>query len=87
MCHTAKWDVSLIEGEAYETLLGEGSAQQDALALVEPGEPELSYLWHKLAGTHLEVGGEGERMPKGGEPLTVAQIDLVRAWIELGAEP
>jgi hypothetical protein len=87
MCHTENWNISLVAGSAYDTLVGGASQQQDQLELVASGEPEFSYLWHKLVGTHLETGGEGERMPKGSIPLDDERLDLIRAWIEQGAEP
>jgi mono/diheme cytochrome c family protein len=50
----------------------------------EPGSPEKSYLYHKITGTQDEVGGSGERMPKGGQ-LSDAEIATIRAWIAEGA--
>src|SRR5690606_28045982 len=32
------------------------------------------------------TAGEGERMPPEGEPLSAEQIDLLRRWIQAGAE-
>lgn len=56
---------------------------------VRPGDAEQSYLWHKLAGTHLDVGGSGFLMPKPpySTPLSEAQIELFRQWIVDGAKP
>jgi hypothetical protein len=53
---------------------------------VKPFLPDSSYLIHKIEGTQADVGGSGERMPRGGMPLTQAQIDLIRAWITVGAK-
>ena len=50
------------------------------MPLITPGQPELSYLWQKVMGTHVEVGGTGQRMPPT-EPLHTAELDLLRAWI------
>jgi hypothetical protein len=54
---------------------------------VEPGAPDLSYLMHKLQGTHLEppVFGTGMRMPAGGLCLDPADLATIRAWIAAGA--
>ena len=52
---------------------------------VTPGQPDNSYLVHKVQNTHLDVGGSGFQMPKGLSPLTQMEIDLIRAWIEAGA--
>jgi len=68
------------------------------LNLIEPGDPEASYLWHKLCGTHLDVGGEGEAMPRAfsfsegsgtvwNYPLDRADLELIELWIEEGAPP
>ena len=54
--------------------------------LVEPFEPENSYLVHKLRDTHREIGGEDDIMPPPSrDPLTEAQILTVEEWIAQGA--
>ncbi|TVR04336.1 MAG: hypothetical protein EA398_02180 [Deltaproteobacteria bacterium] len=62
-------------------------ARIPGLRFVEPFDPQGSYLWHKLAGTHREVGGTGGRMPQGGPFLTEAELDLMELWILQGAAP
>ncbi|MEQ1570171.1 MAG: c-type cytochrome [Myxococcota bacterium] len=47
---------------------------------VTPGEPDDSYLLHKLAGTHEEVGGFGARMPIG-PPWSDTDLAAVDEWI------
>src|SRR6056297_547574 len=76
--------LALEPGIAYEELVGMESTQSDLLR-VAPGEPEASYLVHKLRGTHLEVGGEGARMPQGGVGVTETVLDAIVRWIEAGA--
>ena len=50
---------------------------------VVPGDPENSYLIHKLEG---RTGIAGLRMPRSGPPyLTEGQIRVIKRWIELGA--
>jgi hypothetical protein len=50
---------------------------------VVPGDPENSYLIHKLEG---RSGIVGLRMPRSGPPyLTEGQIRVIRRWIENGA--
>jgi hypothetical protein len=63
------------------------SLQASPLPLVTPGDLEASYLWRKVEGSHLTVGGLGEPMPLGRAALTQAQTDLLRRWIEGGAPP
>jgi len=52
---------------------------------VTPGKPEVSYLMHKLLGTQDAVGGRGTQMPRGMDPWTEEQLNLVREWILAGA--
>jgi hypothetical protein len=50
---------------------------------VIPGDPENSYLIHKLEGRPTIVG---QRMPRGTGPfLSDGQIRVIKRWIELGA--
>ena len=76
---------SLAEGLAYVSLVNLPSQELPSMDRVEPGDPDQSYLVHKIQGTHLAVGGSGLRMPRGQEPLSEDQINLIRAWIEQGA--
>ena len=55
---------------------------QTALLRVTPGDPEASYLIHKLEG---RSGIVGSRMPQGGPFLSAEQIDVIRSWITAGA--
>lgn len=76
--------LALEPGVAYDELVGVESTQSDLLR-VAPGEPEASYLVHKLRGTHVEVGGEGVRMPQGGVEVSEVVLDAIVRWIEAGA--
>lgn len=56
---------------------------------VTPGDPNASYLYRKLEGTHLEgdldgLGG-GSQMPLSAPALSDANLTLVRDWILTGA--
>lgn len=58
-----------------------------ALPLVAPGDPDGSYLWHKINGTQAEVpGGSGSPMPIG-IPFTDDEKALIEQWILDGAKP
>jgi hypothetical protein len=51
-----------------------------------------SYLYHKLAGTHLGLGsyqspGPGVQMPQGGPYLSPAEMNTIGGWITGGAQP
>jgi cytochrome c553 len=62
------------------------ASTQSPLKLVEPGEPDKSYLYAKLAGTHEAAGGSGLRMPPQAPPLAEADIDRLKRWIAAGAK-
>ena len=49
--------------------------------IVVPGKAADSTLYKRVAGI-----GDLSRMPFGGQPLPPAQIELIRAWIDQGAE-
>jgi mono/diheme cytochrome c family protein len=69
---------------AYKQLVN-ADALQTAMARVKPGAPDESYLLHKLAGTHLDQGGTGGRMPLGFPALSTTQLELISRWIASGA--
>ena len=84
VCHqtgAANGGLNLEFGISHEQLVGVESTQSE-LPLVEPGSAEESYLYHKLAGTHLEVGGSGASMPLGGPPLPDDDIERIVTWIQ-----
>jgi mono/diheme cytochrome c family protein len=57
------------------------------LPRVTPGDPEKSYLVHKLRGTHLSVGGSGNAMPMYDppRPFDAALLERISRWIQNGA--
>jgi hypothetical protein len=52
-----------------------------AMRVIVPGNSRESRLMHRILG----LGGEAP-MPMGAEPLKPEQIDLIRRWIDQGAE-
>lgn len=76
--------VNLEPGASFSNLVGIPSSESP-LPRVTAGDPELSYLIHKLRGTHLEVGGSGLQMPMGGGQVSEEILDLVSQWITEGA--
>ncbi len=78
--------MALVPGKAYASLVNQASVEVPDMPRVMPGNPAASYLWHKLNGTHLSVGGSGVRMPMHQPPLPAAFLAKVSAWIEQGAE-
>lgn len=87
MCHQsvgASGGLNLEEEAAYSSIVSRKS-QESALPRIAPGKPEDSYLIRKLEGTHVQVGGSGERMPPSG-PLDSALIGMIRNWVKAGAK-
>jgi hypothetical protein len=78
----------LLEGQSFGNLVDVPPQNAAALARgllrVDPGAPDNSFLLVKLVGP---TAAEGLRMPQGKPPLPPDQIELVRQWIEQGAEP
>jgi hypothetical protein len=69
--------------DPYAALISVPSREKPELMLVAPGNPDLSYLIHKLEG---RSGIVGLRMPRNGPPyLTDGQILVIRRWITVGA--
>lgn len=88
MCHlpgTEPGGLALHPRGGYANLVGVKSTESPLLRVV-PGKAEDSYLYRKLAGTHVAAGGTGEPMPFGEPPLSQQQIDAIRQWIEKGAK-
>ena len=85
-CHigaTPPQGLNLSAGLGYANLVGVPSREKPALLRVAPGDPENSYLIHKLEGRSDIVG---MRMPRTAGPfLTEGQMMVIRRWIELGA--
>lgn len=78
--------MNLSAGMAYANIVNVPSGELPSMDRIEPGQPDLSYLIHKIQGTQLDVGGSGLQMPRGGTPLSQATIDLIRLWVTQGAQ-
>lgn len=90
-CHSAAGGAPLglrLTGyRARKTTVGVTSAEQSAMALIRPWQPDSSYLVHKIQGTQANVGGTGSRMPLGFPPLPHQTIRMIRRWVAQGALP
>lgn len=85
-CHTgatAPLGLRLDEGVSYAMLVNVASVEDPTHKRIDPGNPDASYLVHKIEGT-ASVGG---RMPLGGAPLPPETIAVIRQWITEGAQP
>jgi hypothetical protein len=85
-CHigaSAPEGLQLDAGHSYNLLVGVPSAEQPSLLRVKAGDPDNSYMVHKIEGL---AGISGGRMPLGETPLPQATIDAIRQWITNGAQ-
>lgn len=72
-----------LAGDAHSALVNVSSRGKPEVTLVVPGNPDASYLLHKLEGRSSIVG---LRMPRSGPPyLTDGQLLVIRRWIAIGA--
>ncbi|MCY4402052.1 MAG: dockerin type I domain-containing protein [Candidatus Poribacteria bacterium] len=80
-------DLNLIYGQSYQDLINRvprNTAAADAgMKLIDPGNPDNSFLLTKLLGP--ENPNFGGRMPFGGGSLHKGKIDAIRTWIAAGA--
>lgn len=87
-CHTnvgrtPAGNLTLLHDVAYDQLVNVTAGQNANLKYVTPGNPDASYLLHKIEG---RTGITGLKMPRNGPPfMTDGQILILRRWIELGA--
>jgi hypothetical protein len=86
-CHTniagtPGGNLTLSNALAYDQLVNVPSVGRPGVMRVRPGDPEASYLIHKLEGRSTI---EGLRMPLNPPFLTAGQVDVIRRWIQNGA--
>jgi len=79
-CHGAPGAAGLSLSSDYPALalVGVPSTQVDTLNLVEPGDPDDSYLVMKVLGDERI---EGRAMPPGGKPIDQATFVTLETWI------
>jgi hypothetical protein len=84
-CHigaSAPEGLQLDAAHSYNLLVGVPSNEQPDLLRVKPGDPDDSYMVHKIEGL---PGIDGGQMPLGETPLPEATIAAIRQWITNGA--
>lgn len=85
-CHIDDNDGDLQLGtDAYDAIVNVPSVDVPTMNLITPGNLDESYLWHKLEGTHLSVGGEGLAMPRGSVNFGKKKHERIEKWILDGA--
>jgi hypothetical protein len=88
-CHTnvgrtPAGGLNLLPDLSYASLVGIASRGKPDAIRVIPGDPDNSYLVHKLEG-HADI--VGLRMPRNSTVfLTDGQMLVIRRWIQLGAQ-
>lgn len=70
----------------HTSIVNVASTQVPSMPYITPGDPDTSYLWHKLDGTHLDVGGSMSAMPLSAR-LPDDQLATIQGWILGGAKP
>ena len=91
-CHSPGQSSPDLETDPYTAIVGVMPLSA-AVPYITAGDPQTSYLMHKLDATHaLEAnlggcgcGGAGGPMPAGASLLDESVRDMVRSWIEQGA--
>ena len=76
---------NLSAGQTFSNVVNVPSNELPTMRRVQPNQPDSSYLVHKIQGTHVSVGGTGDRMPQGRTPLSQSDINVIREWIQNGA--
>ena len=70
-----------LEGDFAGRIVGVASEQRSGFKLVDPGNPNKSYLLMKVRGNDEIIS---QQMPPGA-PLSAEQVEIIRAWIAVGA--
>jgi len=84
-CHigsTPPKGLNLENGNTFSNIVNVPSDEQPDLKLIEPGNPEESYLYQKITGA---TGIIGSQMPLGRSPLSIEEMEQIRDWILEGA--
>ena len=86
-CHigaSAPFGLDLSQGNAMGNVRNVPSAEVPEYDRIEPGRAFESYLYMKVTADERI---QGDPMPAGGGSLSAGQLDLLRRWIEEGANP
>ena len=74
--------MDLSDGQAYLNIVNVASNQVPSLDRIEPNQPNMSYLIQKVEGT----AAEGAQMPFGGAALSNELMQVLRDWVDDGAQ-
>jgi hypothetical protein len=84
-CHnsaSARAGLILASGSTFNETVNVASSQRPTIDIIEPGDPESSYMVKKLRG---DSDIDGARMPDGGPFLSAEQMAELASWINSGA--
>ncbi len=88
-CHTGNPPASTPESFdpqfAYDALVGQPALQVPSMPLIDPGDPDHSYVVLKVRGTASGAGGVATRMPLNAQPLSDGDQSVLESWILAGA--
>jgi len=94
-CHAGaapKQGMDLSSGNAYANIVNVAAVEPTpSMDRIEPGDPTLSFMIHKLEGTQGGLvcspvpPGCGTRMPQGAPPLPLQTIRMIKRWVTAGA--
>jgi hypothetical protein len=77
--------LDLSQGKAYRATVNRRSTEVRSLLLVEPDDPDGSYLFQKIRGdpglTIMPVGCDIDAPANGAVCLTADEIEAIRTWI------
>ena len=88
MCHMTGKEpggMALTPDNAWPDLVSQDALGAAGWQRVAPGDPDASYLMHKLWGSHRSVGGSGSRMPMHQPALPKSVQEQFASWILAGA--
>ena len=80
-CHNSGTQESRVNLSTYDAALNSVGVQYGT-EIINPGNPDDSPIIDKISNNNPQYG---VRMPESGSPLSPAEIDSIRAWIEDGA--
>lgn len=80
-CHQGAYpaqNLNLDPEKIWASAVNTASRENPSLKIIDPAEPEKSYLLLKIRG---DKGIDGKRMPYGADPLKAADIQAIRDWL------
>ena len=88
VCHMTGKELggmALTPDKAWADLVSRDALGVVGFQRVAAGDPESSYLMHKLRGSHRSVGGSGTRMPMHQPALPKSVQEQFANWVLAGA--